>query len=157
MELCCAPETESEIFRLGPRAGAADALPRVRCASALRVTHTRARAGGADLRWQRMAEDALAVQDALGLRGGFGVGHSLGGAALLLAEATRPGSFRALYLFEPVVAPSAHGAEPHPWDAPLAPKVQAALQRRRTFPSRQAVRAARAQLGCYCLFCIVTN
>ena len=31
VELCCAPETESEIFRLGPRAGAADALPRVRC------------------------------------------------------------------------------------------------------------------------------
>ena len=61
--------------------------------------------GGADLHWQRMADDVLAVQDALGLRGCLGCGHSLGGCALLLAEAKRPGSFRALYVYEPVVAP----------------------------------------------------
>ena len=45
--------------------------------------------GGADLHWQRMGDDVLAVQDALGLRGCLGCGHSLGGCALLLAEAKR--------------------------------------------------------------------
>jgi hypothetical protein len=39
------------------------------------------------LRWQRFADDALAVQDALRMRGCLGVGHSLGGCALLLAGA----------------------------------------------------------------------
>jgi hypothetical protein len=43
--------------------------------------------GGADLQWQRFADDVLAVQDALGMRGCLGVGHSLGGCALLLAGA----------------------------------------------------------------------
>ena len=89
-----------------------------------------------------MADDVLAVQDALGLRGCLGCGHSLGGCALLLAEAKRPGSFRALYVYEPVVAPQATAGQEHPWDKPLQPKVQAALNRRRTFPSREAVRRA---------------
>jgi pimeloyl-ACP methyl ester carboxylesterase len=119
---------------------------------------------GADLTWQRFAEDALAVVDALQLRRCVGFGHSLGGAAMLLAgassrpelansarlvilttpcaEATRPGTFRALYLFEPVVAPTGEPGVPHPWDARLKPKIQGALNRRRTFPTRQAVRAA---------------
>ena len=35
-----------------------------------------------------------------------GFGHSCGGAALLLAEQRRPGTFRALYGFEPVVLPA---------------------------------------------------
>ncbi len=32
VELCCAPETESAIFANGPRAGAEQKLPRVKCA-----------------------------------------------------------------------------------------------------------------------------
>ena len=98
--------------------------------------------GGADLRWQRFAEDALAVVDALQLRKCVGFGHSLGGAALLLAEATRPKTFLAVYLFEPVVAPTDKPGQPHPWDERLRPKIKGALARRRTFPSRQAVRAS---------------
>ena len=43
--------------------------------------------GRADLTWQRFAEDALAVVDALQLRPCVGFGHSLGGAAMLLAGA----------------------------------------------------------------------
>lgn len=100
--------------------------------------------GGADLRWARFGEDVLAVQDALSLRSCLGFGHSLGGAACLLAEAARPGAFAALYLFEPVVAPDASGGEdePHPWDEPLKRKVQAALKRRAVFPSRAAALSA---------------
>ena len=95
-------------------------------------------AGGADLTWQRFAEDALAVVDALQLRRCVGFGHSLGGAALLLAEATRPGTFRAMFLFEPVVAPAGQPGVAHPWDERLKPKINGALNRRRVFPSRRA-------------------
>lgn len=35
--------------------------------------------------------------------GPFGFGHSCGGAVLLLAEIARPGTFRAIYAFEPIV------------------------------------------------------
>src|SRR5215211_1592773 len=56
--------------------------------------------------WHDFGEDARAVVDALGLRGCVGIGHSMGGAALLMAELARPGSFRALALFEPIVFPA---------------------------------------------------
>jgi len=49
---------------------------------------------GSLLQWQRFGEDALAVVDALHLRDCVGFGHSLGGAAMLLAGASPalPGS-----------------------------------------------------------------
>ncbi|MGI8493340.1 MAG: alpha/beta fold hydrolase, partial [Acidimicrobiales bacterium] len=43
------------------------------------------------------------VADALGLAGVRGIGHSCGGAALLLAEQSRPGTFASLFLYEPIV------------------------------------------------------
>ncbi|MEX1218532.1 MAG: alpha/beta hydrolase [Acidimicrobiales bacterium] len=67
------------------------------------------------LEWPGFADDILAVVDALALERPFGVGHSKGAAALLLAEQARPGTFRALYLYEPVVVPTdfvtGHNAE----------------------------------------------
>jgi pimeloyl-ACP methyl ester carboxylesterase len=56
--------------------------------------------------WHELALDALAAVDGLGLRPDehpYGVGHSSGATALLLAEQARPGTFAALYCFEPVV------------------------------------------------------
>ncbi|MEJ5254535.1 MAG: alpha/beta hydrolase [Acidimicrobiales bacterium] len=86
--------------------------------------------------WEGFADDVLATVDELGLDRPFGVGHSKGGAALLLAEERRPGTFRALYLFEPVVFPpeiarvaSSTGANP------LA---EGALRRRAEFDSLDA-------------------
>ena len=49
VELCCAPETESAIFALGPRAGAEEKLHRVHCAVTVAVGGRDAREGPARL------------------------------------------------------------------------------------------------------------
>lgn len=81
--------------------------------------------------WSGFADDVLAVVDGLGLESPVGIGHSKGGAALLLAEQRRPGTFRALYCYEPVVMPPDIFSGPS--ENPLA---EGALRRRDTFPSR---------------------
>ena len=58
-----------------------------------------------DLDWGGFTDDVLAVVDGLDLEHPFGVGHSLGGAALVMAEIRRPGTFRGLWCYEPVVMP----------------------------------------------------
>src|SRR5215208_2473762 len=55
--------------------------------------------------WLGFGDDVLAVVGDLELAHPFGFGHSMGGAALLLAEAARPGTFGALACFEPIVFP----------------------------------------------------
>jgi pimeloyl-ACP methyl ester carboxylesterase len=62
-----------------------------------------------DFAWSGFRIDVLTVIDYLGLRRPFAFGHSCGGAAVLLAEQARPGTFRALYCFEPVVLPRTGG------------------------------------------------
>lgn len=96
---------------------------------------TPAPVGGA-LAWSGFADDVLSVVDELGLDRPVGVGHSKGGAALVLAEERRPGTFRALYLFEPVIFP---GPPPGPGGAPVDNPLAAGARRRRpAFPSRAA-------------------
>jgi pimeloyl-ACP methyl ester carboxylesterase len=56
-----------------------------------------------DFDWRRSADDARATARAFGLDRPLGAGHSAGAAALILAEADHPGSWRALWLYEPVV------------------------------------------------------
>lgn len=61
------------------------------------------------LDWYAIADDVLAVVDALaaqGIENPVGVGHSMGGAMLTIAEVLRPGTFRGLWLYEPVVPPT---------------------------------------------------
>lgn len=89
--------------------------------------------------WESFADDVLACVEGLGFNDGpgprpVGVGHSKGGAALLLAEQRRPGTFRALWCFEPVVFP------PGTASAGEGPNVlaQGALNRRDRFGSFSA-------------------
>jgi pimeloyl-ACP methyl ester carboxylesterase len=89
---------------------------------------------GDNFDWHGFATDVLTVVEHLGLERPFGFGHSCGGAALLLAEEARPGTFAALSCFEPVI---------YPGDEPLAPTFEGnplaagALRRREVFGSRR--------------------
>ena len=55
--------------------------------------------------WEGYGEDALAVVHDLGLRGALAIGHSMGGAALLMAEIAETGTFRGIVAYEPIVFP----------------------------------------------------
>ncbi|HEX7168527.1 MAG TPA: alpha/beta hydrolase [Acidimicrobiales bacterium] len=85
--------------------------------------------------WNGFARDVLAVVDAAGVAGrALGFGHSAGGAALLLAELARPGTFRAIYCYEPIV----HPADELPAVTSDNPMSAAARRRRDVFPSKDA-------------------
>jgi pimeloyl-ACP methyl ester carboxylesterase len=88
---------------------------------------------GLDWEWGRFADDVLAVVDGLDLGPVHGFGHSSGGAAMLEAEARRPGTFAALWCFEPIVWPEVSEA----LTASREPLIAGALKRRDHFGSRQ--------------------
>ena len=81
--------------------------------------------------WERFADDAAAVIDAAKLDHPYGVGHSSGGATQLLLEERKPGTFQALYLFEPVIFADDPPRGPWP-DRELAVRTR---KRRASFPS----------------------
>lgn len=73
--------------------------------------------------WHGFGDDVLAVVDALDLAPVQAVGHSKGGAAILLAEQARPGTIEAAVCFEPIVFPPSEG--------PLGPNPLAEVTRHR--------------------------
>ncbi len=88
---------------------------------------------GLDWNWSAFADDGLAVVDGLGLERPYGFGHSSGGAALLEAEARRPGTFAGLWCFEPIVWPEIT----EELRESRKPLISGALKRRDQFASRE--------------------
>lgn len=88
-----------------------------------------------DMAWRGVADDVLAVVDRLGIGAGLAAGHSMGGAALLMAEQRRPGAFARLWAYEPIVFPYVEGGGGGPGLA------EAARRRRPWFPDRDAAYA----------------
>ena len=86
-----------------------------------------------DFRWITLAADLLAVVDHLGIVPGEldCVGHSIGAATLLLADAQRPGTIRRMYGYEPVVWRTAEVFGPG--ENPL---IAITVNRREVFESR---------------------
>ncbi|MDP4981685.1 MAG: alpha/beta fold hydrolase, partial [Ilumatobacteraceae bacterium] len=56
--------------------------------------------------WQGYGDDALAIAKQIS-KPTIAVGHSMGGAALVMAALVEPQLFRALILYEPIIFPSA--------------------------------------------------
>jgi len=87
---------------------------------------------GQDWAWSTFADDVLAVVDGLALADVTAFGHSGGGAAVLDAEARRPGTFRALWCFEPILWPEVSDELVES----RRPLVEGTLRRRPTFATR---------------------
>lgn len=90
--------------------------------------HGRSDPGEPPFDWWDFAGDALAVADGFEAESLIGIGHSMGGASLAMAEILRPGAFDRLVLIEPIMFPPPFGR----FDNPL---VEAALRRRKAFLS----------------------
>ncbi len=86
------------------------------------------RPGGDHVDWRSYGHDCAAVVQALGLQGAYGLGHSKGGAALLMCELAHPGTFRALVVYEPVIYPPVE-------EPPRIDLADATRRRRTTFAS----------------------
>lgn len=82
--------------------------------------------------WERYGDDALAAASALDGTGPLlAVGHSMGGACLLMAAHREPARFAGLVLFEPIVFPPELVRD----DAASSPLAMGARRRRSSFPS----------------------
>ena len=84
------------------------------------------------VRWSAYGDDAIAAARITATNGSvIGVGHSMGGAALVMAALREPELFRTLILFEPIIFP------PRPFDSPNTPNnlADGARKRRTTFAS----------------------
>jgi pimeloyl-ACP methyl ester carboxylesterase len=92
-----------------------------------------------DMSWRQYGDDALAaarfVSNACGGTPVVGVGHSMGGASLLMAARREPTLFSALFVFEPIVFPP---PDPAAGPRPESPLPAGARRRRSTFPSFDA-------------------
>lgn len=98
---------------------------------------------GADCyRWELFGQDVLGVAEALAAehpdgRVALGLGHSLGGSAILMASAERPDLFERNVLVDPVILEPGWGRIANPPGNALA---EAARKRRQLWPSREAAR-----------------
>ena len=88
--------------------------------------------------WDQYGLDALAAARHLYAQHNepiVGIGHSMGGASLLMAAHAEPHLFKALFVFEPIVFPP---LDPDAGERPGSPLPAGARKRRSRFPSFEA-------------------
>jgi pimeloyl-ACP methyl ester carboxylesterase len=88
--------------------------------------------------WDQYGLDALAAARHLYAEHNepiIGIGHSMGGASLLMAAHSEPHLFKALFVFEPIVFPP---PDPDAGERPDSPLPAGARKRRSRFPSFEA-------------------
>lgn len=88
--------------------------------------------------WDQYGLDALAAARDLYAQHNepiIGIGHSMGGASLLMAAHSEPHLFKALFVFEPIVFPP---PDPDASERPGSPLPAGARKRRSRFPSFEA-------------------
>ena len=92
----------------------------------------------ATMTWDQYGLDALAAARDLYTQHDepiIGIGHSMGGASLLMAAHSEPHLFKALFVFEPIVFPP---PDPDAGVRPESPLPAGARKRRSRFPSFEA-------------------
>lgn len=89
--------------------------------------------------WYAFRDDLLALLEGLDQEPVVLGGHSIGGAASLMAAAEAPHRVKRLALFDPVMLPPQAQSSPNAGEIRKSPLVQGALRRRAVFDSHQAV------------------
>jgi len=90
-------------------------------------------ADGSSMDWWNLAADLSAVVEYLGPNTAIrAVGHSMGGATIMMAELMRPNTFSDAWLFEPIAIPDMP-------EMPANPMAENARRRRERFDSREDV------------------
>lgn len=113
--------------------------------------HGHGASGGDPLQdWQIVVDELVVLIDQLGLKGAVGMGHSMGGHAILRAAAARPNTFKSLVLFDPVVL------DPQFYDLKVAgfsqDQMHPAAKRKRNFASIEEMMTRFETRDPYCLF-----
>ncbi len=104
---------------------------------------------GQSLHWDELADDLVNVVREISHEPILAVGHSMGGACIALGELAQPGTFRAAWLFEPILFPHREEADEPTESNALA---EGARKRREQFESRAAALAryaSRPPLGTF--------
>jgi len=85
--------------------------------------------------WSQYGQDAISVAKTLNTKI-IAIGHSMGGAALVMAALQMPEIFRALIIYEPIIFPVEVQQSASTRSGP-SPLVEGARRRRKTFASRE--------------------
>jgi pimeloyl-ACP methyl ester carboxylesterase len=101
--------------------------------------------GAENYHWVHFGRDLIGVAEQLATahpdqKVALGLGHSLGGAALLLASAERPDLFGCQVWIDPVIPPPDPARPESRWRRSVDVLIQGALKRRHVWPSRRDAR-----------------
>ena len=107
-------------------------LPGRRCIAVELRGHGRSAKPAPPYRWRHFGEDVAGVARAFGLQNAIGVGHSMGGHAIVSAAGLRRETFAALLLLDPTIFPPERYREA-PLDASFV------VKRRNVFASPEAM------------------